>query len=54
MEKCSERKGSRLNIYKTKGMHLFGRKSSVLKMDPCDVCGEQVGCNSIQRTKCQR
>ena len=23
-------------------------------MDPCGVCGERVGCNSIQFTKCQR
>ena len=23
-------------------------------MDPCGVYGEQVGCNSIQCTKCQR
>ena len=23
-------------------------------MDPCGVCGERVGCNSIQCTKCQR
>ena len=23
-------------------------------MEPCGVCGERVGCNSIQCTKCQR
>ena len=23
-------------------------------MDPCGVCGGQVGCNSIQYTKCQK
>ena len=23
-------------------------------MDPCGACGERVGCNSIQYTKCQR
>ena len=33
---------------------LFGKKSSVLKVDPCGVCGEQFGCNSFQCTKCQR
>ena len=33
---------------------LFGKKSSVSKVDPSGVCGEQVGCNSIQCTKCQR
>ena len=31
-----------------KGMQLlFEKKSSVLKVDPCGVCGEPVGCNSI-------
>ena len=31
-----------------KGMQLlFGKKSSVSKVDPCGVCGEPVGCNSI-------
>ena len=44
-----EGKGLRVNVDKTKGMHLlFGKKSSVSKVDPCGVCGEQVGCNSIQ------
>ena len=39
----------RVNVDKTKVMLLlFGKKSSVLKVDPCDFCGEQVGCNSIQ------
>ena len=47
-----EGKGLRLNVDKTKGMQLlFGKKSSVSKVDPC---GERVGCNSIQCTKCQR
>ena len=32
---------------------LFGKKISVLKADPCGACGERVGCNSIERTKCQ-
>ena len=50
-----EGKGLRVNVDKTKGMQLsFGKKSSVLKVDPCGVCGERVGCNSIQCTKCQR
>ena len=41
-----EGKGLRVNVDKTKGMQLlFGKKSSVLKMDPCGVCGEWVGCN---------
>ena len=31
-----------------------GNKSSVSKVDPCGVCGERVGCNSIQCTKYQR
>ena len=55
MEKCSGRKGSEGDGDKTKGMQLlFGKKNSVSKVDPCGVCGEQVGCNSIQCTKCQR
>ena len=50
-----EGKGVGMNVDKTKGMLLFfGRKSSVSKVDPCGVCGERVGCNSIQCTKCQR
>ena len=50
-----EGKGLRVNVDKTKGMQLsFGKKSSVSKVDPCGVCGERVGCNSIQCTKCQR
>ena len=50
-----EGKGLRVNVDKTKGMLLlFGKKSSVSKVDPCGVCGERVGCNSIHRTKCQR
>ena len=27
--------------------------SSVSKGKPCDVCGERVGCNSVQCTKCR-
>ena len=41
-----EGKGLRVNVNKTKGIQLlFGKKSSVSKVDPCCVCGEQVGCN---------
>ena len=48
-------KGLRVNVDKTKGMQLlFGKKSSVSKVDLCGVCGERVGCNSIQCTKRQR
>ena len=40
-----EGNGLRVNVDKTKGMQLlFGKKSSVSKVDPC---GERVGCNSI-------
>ena len=50
-----EGKGLRVNADKTKGMQLlFGKKSSVSKVDPCGVCGERVGCNSIKCMKCQR
>ena len=50
-----EGKGLRVNVNKTKGMQLvFKKKSSFSKVDPCGVCGEQVGCNSVQCTKCQR
>ena len=55
MEKCSGRKGLKVNVDKTEGIQLlFGKKSSVSKVDLCGVCGEQVGYNSIQCTKCQR
>ena len=50
-----EGKDLRVNVDKTKGMRLvFGKKSSVSKVDPCGVCDKWVGCNSIQCTKCQR
>ena len=50
-----EGKGLRVNVDKTKAMQLlFGKKSSVSKVDPCGVCGERVGYNSVQCTKCQR
>ena len=50
-----EEKGLRVNVDKTEGMQLlFGKESSVSKVDPCGACGERVGCNSTQCTKCQR
>ena len=50
-----EGKGMRVNVDKAKGMQvLVGKKSSVSKVDPCGFCGERIGCNSIQCTKCQR
>ena len=55
LKNAVEGKGLRVNVDKRKGMQLlFGKKSSVLKVDPCGVCGERVGCNSIQCTKYQR
>ena len=53
---AAEAKGLRVNVgIQVKGIQLlFGKKSSVSKVDPCCVCGEQVGYNSIQCTKCQR
>ena len=43
-----EGKGLRVNVDQTEGMQLlFGKRSSVSKVDPCGVCGEQVCCNSI-------
>ena len=48
MEKCNGRKGSEVEVDKTKDMQLlFGKKSSVSKVDPYSVCGEWVGCNSF-------
>ena len=50
-----EGKGLRVNVDKTKGIQLlFGKKSSISKVDSCGVCGERVGCNSIHCMKCQR
>ena len=50
-----EGKRQRVNADKTKGIQLlFGKKSSVLKVDPCGICGERVGSNSIQCMNCQR
>ena len=50
-----DRKGLRVNVDKIKGMQLLlGKKSSVSKVDPCGVCIEWVGCNSIQCSECQR
>ena len=43
-----EGKGSRVNVDKKKGMQLlFQKKKSVLKVDPCSVCGARVDCNFI-------
>ena len=45
----------RVNVDKVKDTQLsFEKKCNVSKVDPCSVCGEQVSCNSIQCTKCQR
>ena len=45
LKNAVERKGLRVNVDKTKGMLLFfGKKSSVLKLDPCGVCVEQGSC----------
>ena len=44
-----------MNVDKTKTIQLlFGKRSSVSKVNPFDVCGEWVVCNSIQCMKCQR
>ena len=48
-------KGLRVTVDKTKVMQLlFGKKSSVSKVDPCGVCGEWISRNSIHCTKSQR
>ena len=39
---------------KQKVCSYYMKRKSVLKVDLCGVCGEGVGCNSIQCTKCQR
>ena len=50
-----EGKGLRVNVDKIKGIQLlFGKESSVLKVDPCSVCGEWVGCSFFLCTNCQR
>ena len=52
---AAEGRGLRVNVDKTKGMQLlFGKKSSVSKVNPCGVFDERVGCNSIQSKKYQR
>ena len=49
-----EGKALRVTVDSTKGLQLlFGKKSSVSKVDHCGVCGERVGCNSIQCLNCQ-
>ena len=53
-ENAAEGKGMRVNLDKTKCIQLlFGKKISVSNADPYGACGERVGCNSIQYTKCQ-
>ena len=48
MVNAVHRKDLRVNVDKTKVLQLlFGKKSSVSKVDPCGVCGESIGCNSI-------
>ena len=43
-----QEKGLRVNVGKAKGKQLlFGMKSTVLKVDPCVICGEPVDCNFI-------
>lgn len=43
-----EGKSLRVKVEKTKGLQLLcGRKVDVSKVNPCSVCGEQVGCNSF-------
>ena len=45
-----EGRGLRVNSKKTRGIQLLhGNITYVLKVDPCNVYGKQVGCNS---TKC--
>ena len=57
MDKCgrcknaAEGKGLRVNVDKEKVCSYYLEKNSVSKVDPCGVCGEWVGCNSIQCTK---
>ena len=47
-------KGLRVNVSKKTGMQiLFGKKSTVWKVDLCGFCGEQVAFNFVQCTKCQ-
>ena len=49
-----EEKSLVVNVDKTKGVQLLFRKKSIVpKKDPWGICGERVGYNSIQFTKCQ-
>ena len=49
-----EAKGLTVKVDKRKGVQLlFGKKSSVSKVDFCGICGEGVGSNSILCTECQ-
>ena len=51
-----EEKGLRVTVDKTNGMQLlFGKKSSVSKVDPYGVCGERMlVIIPIKSTKCQK
>ena len=50
-----EGKGLKVNIEKTKGIHLlYCKKAYVSKVDPCDVCGKWFGCNAIWCIECQK
>ena len=54
-ENAVEGKVLRASVDKTTGMQLLlGKKASVSKVDPCGICGERVGCNSIHCKKCKR
>ena len=54
LKSAVEGNGLRVNVDKTKGMQLLLGKFSVSKVDLCGICGEWVGCNSVQCMKCQR
>ena len=49
-----ERKGLKVNVKKTKGMTTSdsNRRPSVAAIDPCGVCRQRVGVNSIRCTAC--
>ena len=50
-----EGEGLRVSVGKTKGMQLlYGKKSSVSKVDPCDVSGKWVAYINTQYITCQR
>ena len=50
-----EQKGLLKTVRKTKGMELLdGKRRVTAKINPCEVCGERVDCNSIKCTKCKK